>query len=739
MIETQRKIGIYLPLIFFSIATLLLLKIPIKSAIVLVYVLTVIAGAGQTIATKVGYNGVGVGIGSVVGIGTFTFAVQLLLLLGTPSALAHWSVVLVLTTVLIFGRFRRSNPPIMSEVRHQTDIHMAASVALVVATLRQPWLLPFTCVVVAFGIWLQGKKLTAKFFFISSILATLGWFASSLLRPNLWWYFDSLVDSQFFESLSWSIARWGIFEHPGFVGGSIAKYHWLTYAFFGGLSELAQLPPWFALLKIGPLFIYFLLAHLMIASAKESVSPRLAWHWIVIVLGILAARSQVLDSWAFSIPVAFTFLHSTKLKTSASKVHLSAFWSLLSATLLFAKTSTAVVVVVILGVKLLLDREKPTLPKLIPLASLIFSGIALAIPIMGGPANSMFGMPNYSITGIIDFLVSLVSAERFFPNLLICMSSALLLRSLLKTRIGSTGFAVAILALPSLLLSTLFYAEDTSTLLATVQQGSAEYFLFTQIFLLTIFCSIGMLGLDTRTVFQKTKNQNWLILGISLIGLVAGFSWRYFGIGLLIGRAASLEILSVLVIVLILSVVTVLRLTEGIFSSSHKAILASFVLMSGALFGLKVNDFFFNSNNSTIYYSLEETSIPRFGTSDLIAVGRFIRENTNHEIVLASNNFYSEQFHGGFNYLLPAETQRRFLMQGLAFQTGLADPSTEQIQRMNLSIEFADQPSTLALNRLKEYGVEGYVVNLALTERRDWSEFATEVFRSGNFIFMMLK
>ena len=203
MIETQRKIGIYLPLIFFSIATLLLFEIPIKSAIVLVYVLTVIAGAGQTIATKVGYNGVGVGIGSVVGVGAFTFAVQLLLLLGTPSALAHWSVVLAMTTVLIFGRFGRSNPLIMSEVCHQTNIYMAASVALVVATLRQPWMLPFTCVVVAFGIWLQGKKLTAKSFLISSILATIGWFASSLLRPNRWWYFYADNDFQFFESLSW--------------------------------------------------------------------------------------------------------------------------------------------------------------------------------------------------------------------------------------------------------------------------------------------------------------------------------------------------------------------------------------------------------------------------------------------------------------------------------------------------------------------------------------------------------
>ena len=93
--------------------------------------------------------------------------------------------------------------------------------------------------------------------------------------------------------------------------------------------------------------------------------------------------------------------------------------------------------------------------------------------------------------------------------------------------------------------------------------------------------------------------------------------------------------------------------------------------------------------------------------------------------------------HGGANYLLPVETRRRFLLQGLRFQTGLAEPSIEQLKRLNLSIEFAENPSTLLLKRLKEYGVEGYVVNLALTDRRDWSEFATEAFRSGDFVFLV--
>jgi hypothetical protein len=138
-------------------------------------------------------------------------------------------------------------------------------------------------------------------------------------------------------------------------------------------------------------------------------------------------------------------------------------------------------------------------------------------------------------------------------------------------------------------------------------------------------------------------------------------------------------------------------------------------------------------------YSVQENTEPIFGTNDLIEVGQFIRNRTEDNLILASNNFNRKLKHGGANYLLPAETRRRFLLQGLRFQTGLEEPSIEQTKRMALSIEFSENPSTLSLKRLKEYGVEGYVVNLALTDRRDWSEFATELFRSGNFVFMMLK
>jgi len=47
--------------------------------------------------------------------------------------------------------------------------------------------------------------------------------------------------------------------------------------------------------------------------------------------------------------------------------------------------------------------------------------------------------------------------------------------------------------------------------------------------------------------------------------------------------------------------------------------------------------------------------------------------------------------------------------------------------------------SQKALNNLKGYNVMGFIVNLSLTDERDWSRFATERFRAGEFVYLELK
>jgi hypothetical protein len=161
-----------------------------------------------------------------------------------------------------------------------------------------------------------------------------------------------------------------------------------------------------------------------------------------------------------------------------------------------------------------------------------------------------------------------------------------------------------------------------------------------------------------------------------------------------------------------------------------------------------------------IYLNLESND-PAFASADLRSVGRFIRETTQQDIVLATNDFccfgmewWSQTVDGrrshlesdistrwgGDNYLVAAESRRRVLIQGLAFQ-GIGDggPSQDQIQRMNLSLSFANAPTQKIVDELRDYGVNGFVVNTSLTARRDWSEFAVERYRNGNYIYLELR
>jgi hypothetical protein len=161
-----------------------------------------------------------------------------------------------------------------------------------------------------------------------------------------------------------------------------------------------------------------------------------------------------------------------------------------------------------------------------------------------------------------------------------------------------------------------------------------------------------------------------------------------------------------------------------------------------------------------IYENWRGNSSP-FAGDDLRQLAGWIRSNTPKDMVLASNNFccagiewweqvasypklhlanvFGEGKWGGANYLLPAETRRRFLMQGLRFQVGYGVPTEEQIDRLTTSLEFANSPSLESLHKLLSYGVSGFVVNLSLTEQYDWSKFATELARSGSFVFLELR
>jgi len=148
---------------------------------------------------------------------------------------------------------------------------------------------------------------------------------------------------------------------------------------------------------------------------------------------------------------------------------------------------------------------------------------------------------------------------------------------------------------------------------------------------------------------------------------------------------------------------------------------------------------------------------PTRRSPDLVALGEVIRSSTQQDDLFASNNFccFGESWlqqseladsairqddFGGANFQLPAETQRRFLLQGPRFlgedlrrKRGL---SASESKVLKLSLSFANSPTEKDVLELQKLGARYFVVNLGLTNLRDWSEFAIERFRSSEFLLL---
>ena len=85
-------------------------------------------------------------------------------------------------------------------------------------------------------------------------------------RPNLWWI--KTQDFQFFEALSYSLTHWGSNDQV-FVQGQPVLYHWFSYAWMGLTTKAIDAPTWVVQTKIAPIFISLAITYLVIALLKR--------------------------------------------------------------------------------------------------------------------------------------------------------------------------------------------------------------------------------------------------------------------------------------------------------------------------------------------------------------------------------------------------------------------------------------------------------------------------------------
>lgn len=738
----------------FCLLFLVLLEIPALSSILLVGTLLLSTSVGVVLTRQVSADSDLV-LPMMIGLAALFGFSQLLILIGLNSMIAH-SLAICGLAISAATQTHRSNVAREPCNRFHTLKWSVVVTALVLASF-QSWLIPFALSLLLADRLLNQPRINRSFRLFGLISVAVGWFWSTNIRPVNWWYFFQGNDSQFFESVSWSVSEWGVLEHPGLSGSSILNYHWLSYGLLGSLSHVAILPPWNALMKFGPPFIMFLFAATLLKQIKTRNARHSTFHFLFVFVVVRSVSSLRFESLGFSLILAITFLEvsSKTIRNPRRYLHILLF-SFLSIMLVFSKVSTAAIVLAVLICQLLVmklqgtDRTYP----LLPTACLVCVSTLLYLSVFRTTSSSAFKIPTQ-----ISWQASLIEVRGLIENLSLTIQLLIILglwRLVLKTKqvFVAQFVATSIVLFLGLCAQLLFPSAKSS------------YFGAPTLTILVCLLVARALEIDPWAG-QMSRRIKLNVQVVALIGWLVGlyqdrlFVWlaTFTRIPLMLGEFGwSIVQGSGFAIACWLIAASVARAHRR---KASLVLIGVVSVFAGHLVGVGQRSFQnILSYGSTNYTNWSDNAAP-FGTTDLQVVGAYIRGHTERDSLMASNNFCcygrdwllpilsdpakyamshdGEVKWGGANYLLPAETRRRFLVQGIRFQTGHGVASSAQLERLQLSVDFATAPSSDIVSALRSLGVEYFVVNLDLTPRRSWSQFADTVFRSGSFLILRLR
>jgi len=744
---------------FVSVLYLQLLQIPLLSSLVVIMAISIIIRFGIDGLRHAGFQESGLGAGFIFASGIFVVTGQLLLLIKVPATLAHGGILIAFLIFTIFSRIRCTRADAYDSIT--PEFLFAVGIALLVFAIRHPWTLPFALSVVLLD-WILRNDAKRRILQPLATAAILGgWLISFYLRPESWWYFYyTTTDAGLFESISWIGSEWGVTTRPGMVGESFAGYHWLSYVFFGGLSHVAWLPPWDGLMKFGLPLLLIVFASLFSGSpmlTKESRNSN--WTWLVTLLVVATYLVYRVDSALYGLLAGLCLL---SLVLSQQRDQIQGFLPTIvlmisTVTLMLSKAPTAAVVGATIVMVSITSVRPRNFTSWLPTVAFVVASSSTYLILFHGETSSNYLQETGGRT------LRQLLAETFVVPPSSLVTIALLLLIILH---GSQGKTKRIFSRPVSLLGITSIVVVAVSVLHLIFLNGSLVFVPGHFYLLIAACWV-VLNWQFRVPHSFETYKLAGVIGVTLATGLAGFAWPVFSnrlnqkfeISAVLGELgweSFTKVIPFVPIWLILLAIASQRILR--FTNFQKVLVLAACL--GITIGIQLDSARRVATHGHSVYTSSQDNDSAFPTRNLQAVGQYIRLNTDKDLILATNDFccfgnawwlsitknIDEYVNngkptrwGGDNHLLVAESRRRILIQGLAFQLGAGTPSPEQIQRMSLSLEFANQPNASTLVNLQRAGVSGFVVNLDLTKHRDWSEFATERFRSGNYLYLELK
>ena len=621
-----------------------------------------------------------------------------------------------------------------------------------------------TCLYVALAwrpkkTWLMASGLTlATAGFVGGIVASVR------NRPPFWHYVTD--DFRVFESLSRSIWDYGPQDEFGTLGTIGAQYHISTYAYSGLLDRLSGASTFIVLNRAMLVLTALLLSTIVWAFFRRDgganrlinlglaamfplffdysfTSPSYCFGLFFYLVGVFFwtdHRHPIKPGIQVPIGILITaFIMTTKISnmpTVLSGLGVLALWALAlrppwakSALINFVTTLTTTSIYFF--VFLANSRTSSQLESMYPFGWA--RRIAGDLVTISNPITRIFASLMYTSLYLVLPVVAIL-----------CLFS-------LYRRVHSPLLIFVLPALPLVLIAALFGGADASGYVVLAGLGVLNIAFI--VFLSKYFSDFNWLEVHNR------KTAIFAVIA-GLLGLLTHRAVAYFNGG----TVKEILIRSILqshwVAALLLAFVSYGLFRLGRDRKKHPFLILFVVaeLMCFASINVMLLDRL--TKGSELTASESATAI---GTTDEIAVGRWLRTNTDKLSLIATNHFCgpacsgadwfendylrlndtyifptSPTGYGTFNFILSDYSERRFLIEGARFLLVNGMPREDVRKRMNVSLAFANEPSEASLGSLQNFGVDYFVIDKQSTTRRDWGTMAPKLYENDTFVVLGL-
>jgi hypothetical protein len=715
---------------------------------------------GSATVTIFEYISIGFAIGAALSVLTALFLQPIL----NPSI--GW----VIPSIVVLARSKTDRDP-PSRVQHgSTGIEWFGVVTISFLYLAQDSHWPTavfvagTCLFVAFNwrpktIWVRASVLTViTAGFIGGIIASV------YNRPPFWHYLTD--DFRVFESLSRSIWDYGPQDEFGTLGTIGAQYHISTYAYSGLLDRLSGASTFIVLNRAMLILTALLLSTIVWAFLRRDGGKNR-----MINLG-LAAMFPLFFDYSFTSPSycfgLFFYLVGVFFWTDHQhrvRPWLQVFIGLLiTAFIMTTKISNMPVVLSGLGVLALYAlARKPSWTKsaLINfITTLVTTGIYFFVYLANGRTSSQlesmyaFGYARRiagDLVTISDPFTRITASLMYTSLYLVLPIVAVLYFFSLHRRLHPQLLIFVLPAVPIVLITALFGGADAS-----------GYFVLASLGVLNIALIVFLSKYLSDFNWRERHNQQ--IVGLALIagllGLLTHRMVAYFNGG----TANEILIRSILqshwVSALLLSLIAYGLFKLGQTKKKHPFWILFLVAEIMCFASIEVMLLDRLTKGTELTASESATAI---GTTDEIAVGRWLRTNTDKSSLVATNHFcgpacsgadwFENDFlrlndtyifpasptgYGTFNFILSNYAERRFLIEGARFLLVNGMSRKDVLERMNVALAFANESSKASFDSLQNFGVDYFVIDKQSTTQRNWGLTTSKLYENDTFIVLQV-